>query len=143
MGNILKCMNTHHNLDSIELKHLISKNTTEKYAKIILNNFMDSKSVIINTYVNIIKVEIIKSLPELKNHIIKISPVHKSDNWSYIDDENTYIVVAIFHQFNKEYFNNVLYCLQRILLLIKENTISIVEKKNRSYFVDKKNVIHN
>lgn len=143
MGNIINYINTHHHCSSIELEPLISKNTTEKYVKIIIKNFLNYESLLIKNYVNMVKVEIIKSIPALKNHIIKISPIHKSDNWSYIDNENTYIVVAIFHQFNKDYFNNVLYCLQRILLLVKDNTISIVEKKDRSYFVDKKNVIHN
>lgn len=66
---------------------------------------------------------------------IKLSPVHKSDNWENIDEwmDGVYIVVGHITKKN--------ICKTRYLLYIEDNNIELVERKAINKLVKSKNII--
>ena len=66
---------------------------------------------------------------------IKLSPVHKSDNWENIDEwmDGVYIVVGHITKMN--------ICKTRYLVYIEDNNIELVERKEINKLVKDKNII--
>lgn len=117
--------------------------TTETYAKILLDSFNKTKPKEIDYACKKVKSNILAEFPEYNNYIIKLSPVHRKDNWVMLKKDNsTYIAAGIFYSDTDSNFKAKPFCFDRILIKIKDNYISIEETKQIDSYIDIKNILN-
>ena len=109
--------------------------TLEDYTQFVLENFNDTKSIAVYKNIQIVKDKIISFLNDIYiGFDIKLSPIHNSDNWN--DKNYVYIAVGVFYPCKNTNKNS--YCFVRLILKIKDNTITIKNKQIIEKYIDKK-----
>ena len=109
----------------------------EEYCKIVLNDFYN-KNLTISYYVSKIKNIFLREYPEYMNYNILLSPVHKKDSWKHINklSEGVYIVIGIFFKNSEK-----LFCYERNLFYIKDNSIQLIETKYVNKYISKSKIV--
>lgn len=116
--------------------------TTEMYTRKLLNNFNDITSWDVEYASKQIKIQILTLFPEYNDHIIKLGPIHRNDNWSTMKEDNcVYITIGIFYNGNESNFKEKPFCFHRILLKIKNDDIFIEEIKQIDAYINNKNIL--
>lgn len=115
----------------------LEKITYESYIRIVLKNFTNVQSKTIKNIIKNIKILIAYIAPKYKEYHIKISPVHKTDNWETIDNNGEYIVLGIFHPSK----NITPFCYIRVLANVKGDKITLKEIKEVNSYVNPKNIL--
>jgi hypothetical protein len=109
--------------------------SNEELAFILIKNFRDMRSRYILLIEQTLKTNIIKNYPRYFSKNIKLSLVHYTDNWKKLKNKNSGIYLVI-GEITKE---NI--CIYRQLVYIKNNKISLVEKKIINKKVNPKNIL--
>ena len=115
----------------------LEKITYESYIRIVLKNFTNVESKSIKNIIKNIKILIVYIAPKYKQYHIKLSPVHKTDNWKTIDNNSEYFVLGIFHPSK----NITPFCYIRVLVNVKDDEITLKEIKEVNSYVNHKNIL--
>lgn len=116
-----------------------NENTLEDYTRMVLENFNDTTSIEVDKNIKLIKKKIVAYLDDKYNGFdIKLSPIHKKDNWED-KEENVYIAIGIFYPTKNSSENP--FCFDRLILKIEDNTITIKNKEELDSYVNIKNIL--
>jgi vacuolar-type H+-ATPase subunit B/Vma2 len=112
--------------------------TIEDYSRMVLKNFNDTNSIEVDKNIKLLKKKIVAFLDDnYSGFDIKLSPIHKTDNWG--DKKYVYIAVGIFNPVKNN--TEKQFILDRLILKIEGNNITIKNKEELDRYVNVKNIL--